>query len=206
MFTGLVQGVARIEHVERLAADGGVRLTIDARAVPGFAAAVGDSIALAGACMTATQVDGARFTVDVSGESLSKTAGLDAPGEVNVEGSLRVGDKLGGHFVVGHVDGIGEVLRFSQVHESWELVIRAPRDLARYLAYKGSVTVDGVSLTVNRVTDTAAGCDFSINIIPHTYAVTTLRDLRPGRRVNLEVDLIARYLERMLSATSAAER
>jgi riboflavin synthase len=204
MFTGLIQGIARIEHVERLAAGGGVRLTIDARTVPGFVAAVGDSIALNGACMTATQVDGARFTVDVSGESLSKTAGLDAPGEVNVEGSLRVGDKIGGHFVAGHVDGIGEVLRFSPVHESWELVIRAPRDLARYLAYKGSVTVDGVSLTVNRVTDTAAGCEFSINIIPHTYAVTTLRNLRPGRRVNLEVDLIARYLERMLAATSAA--
>ena len=202
MFTGLVQGVARIEHVERLAADGGVRLTLDARSVPGFAAEVGDSIALNGACMTATQVEGSRFTVDVSGESLSKTAGLDAPGEVNVETSLRVGDKLGGHLVSGHVDGIGEVLRFAQVHESWELVIRAPGELGRYLAYKGSVTVNGVSLTVNRVTDTAAGCEFSINIIPHTYAVTTLRNLRPGSRVNLEVDLIARYLERLLHRTN----
>ncbi len=202
MFTGLVQGVARIEHVERLAADGGVRLTLDARSVPGFAAEVGDSIALNGACMTATQVEGSRFTVDVSGESLSKTAGLDAPGEVNVETSLRVGDKLGGHLVAGHVDGIGEVLRFAQVHESWELVIRAPGELGRYLATKGSVTVNGVSLTVNRVTDTAAGCEFSINIIPHTYAVTTLRNLRPGSRVNLEVDLIARYLERLLHRTN----
>lgn len=202
MFTGLVQGVARIEHVERLAADGGVRLTLDARSVPGFSAEVGDSIALNGACMTATQVDGSRFTVDVSGESLSKTAGLDAPGEVNVETSLRVGDKLGGHLVSGHVDGIGEVLRFAQVQESWELVIRAPGELARYLAYKGSVTVNGVSLTVNRVTDAADGCEFSINIIPHTYAVTTLRNLRPGSRVNLEVDLIARYLERLLHRTT----
>jgi riboflavin synthase len=202
MFTGLVQGVARIEHVERLAADGGVRLTLDARSVPGFAAEVGDSIALNGACMTATQVEGSRFTVDVSGESLSKTAGLDAPGEVNVETSLRVGDKLGGHLVSGHVDGIGEVLRFAQVQESWELVIHAPGELGRYLAYKGSVTVNGVSLTVNRVTDTAAGCEFSINIIPHTYAVTTLRSLRPGSRVNLEVDLIARYLERQLHRTN----
>jgi riboflavin synthase len=202
MFTGLVQGVARIEHVERLAADGGVRLTLDARSVPGFAAEVGDSIALNGACMTATQVDGHRFTVDVSGESLSKTAGLDAPGEVNVETSLRVGDKLGGHLVSGHVDGIGEVLRFTQVHESWDLVVRAPGELGRYLAYKGSVTVNGVSLTVNQVTDTAAGCEFSINIIPHTYAVTTLRNLRPGSRVNLEVDLIARYLERLLHRTN----
>lgn len=202
MFTGLVQGVARIEHVERLAADGGVRLTIDARDVPGFAAAVGDSIALNGACMTATQVDGRRFTVDVSGESLSKTAGLDTPGEVNVETSLRVGDKLGGHLVAGHVDGIGEVLRFAQVQESWELVIRAPGDLGRYLAYKGSVTVNGVSLTVNRVTDETAGCEISINIIPHTYAVTTLRNLRRGSRVNLEIDLIARYLERLLHRTN----
>ena len=202
MFTGLVQGVARIEHVERLAADGGVRLTIDARDVPGFTAAVGDSIALNGACMTATQVDGRRFTVDVSGESLSKTAGLDTPGEVNVESSLRVGDKLGGHLVAGHVDGIGEVLRFAQVQESWELVIRAPGDLGRYLAYKGSVTVNGVSLTVNRVTDETAGCEISINIIPHTYAVTTLRNLRRGSRVNLEIDLIARYLERLLHRTN----
>lgn len=200
MFTGLVQGIGRIEHVERLAVDGGVRLTIDARDVPGFAAEVGDSIALNGACMTATQVDGRRFTVDVSGESLSKTAGLDAPGEVNVETSLRVGDKIGGHLVSGHVDGIGEVRRFTQVNESWELVVRAPRELARYLAYKGSVAVNGVSLTVNRVSDDAGGCDISINIIPHTYAVTTLRNLRPGSRVNLEIDLIARYVERMLPA------
>jgi riboflavin synthase len=198
MFTGLVEGVARIERVERLAADGGVRLTLDAREVPGFSVEVGDSIALNGACMTATQVAGSRFTVDVSGESLRRTAGLDAPGEVNVETSLRVGDKLGGHLVAGHVDGIGEVLRFAQVHESWELIIRAPGDLGRYLAYKGSVTVNGVSLTVNQVTDEAASCEFSINIIPHTYAVTTLHNLRQGSRVNLEVDLIARYLDRLL--------
>lgn len=200
MFTGLVQGVARIEHVERLAADGGLRLTLDAGAVPGFAAAVGDSIALNGACMTATRVDGARFSVDVSRESLSKTTGLDAPGEVNVETSLRLGDKLGGHLVSGHVDGIGEVIVFAPVHESWELVVRAPAELAKFLAYKGSVAVDGVSLTVNRVTDVAGGCEFSVNIIPHTHEVTTLRNLRAGRRVNLEVDLIARYVERMLSA------
>lgn len=202
MFTGLVQGVARIEHVERLAADGGVRLTLDAGEVPNFVAEVGDSIALNGACMTATQVAGRRFTVDVSGESLRRTTGLDAPGEVNVETSLRVGDKLGGHLVAGHVDGIGEVLRFAQVQESWELVIRAPGELARYLAYKGSITVNGVSLTVNRVTDVAAGCEFSINVIPHTHAVTTLRNLRQGSRVNLEVDLIARYLERLLHRTN----
>ena len=221
MFTGLVQGVARIERVEPLAGGaeaGGLRLTIDAGGVPGFVAEVGDSIALNGACMTATSVQGARFTVDISRESLSKTAGLDAPGEVNVETSMRLGDKLGGHLVSGHVDGIGIVRSMAPVGESWELVIRAPRLLAKYLAYKGSITVAGVSLTVNRVVDVvgtaaggtqiggegdAAGCDFSLNIIPHTHAVTTLRNLRAGDRVNLEIDLIARYVERMMSAPPA---
>lgn len=203
MFTGLVQGVGRVVDVERLTADGGVRLTIDGSAVAGFRPAVGDSIALNGACMTATSVDGARFTVDVSRESLSKTAGLDGTGDVNIETSMALGDKLGGHLVAGHVDGVGEVVRFDPVHESWELVVRAPRDLAKYFAYKGSVAVNGVSLTVNRVDDTPAGCEFSINIIPHTFEVTTLRSLRPGSRVNLEADLIARYVERMLSLERA---
>ena len=157
MFTGLVQGVGRVVDVQRLAADGGVRLTIDGSAVAGFRPAVGDSIALNGACMTATSVDGARFTVDVSRESLSKTAGLDGAGDVNIETSMALGDKLGGHLVAGHVDGVGEVVRFDPVHESWELVVRAPRELAKYFAYKGSVAVNGVSLTVNRVDDTPAG-------------------------------------------------
>ena len=203
MFTGLVQGVGRVVDVERLAADGGVRLTIDGSAVAGFRPGVGDSIALNGACMTATSVDGARFTVDVSRESLSKTAGLDGAGDVNIETSMALGDKLGGHLVAGHVDGVGEVVRFDPVHESWELVVRAPRELAKYFAYKGSVAVNGVSLTVNRVDDTPQGCEFSINIIPHTFEVTTLRALRPGSRVNLEADLIARYVERMLSLERA---
>jgi riboflavin synthase len=203
MFTGLVQGVGRVVDVERLAADGGVRLTIDGSAVAGFRPAVGDSIALNGACMTATSVDGARFTVDVSRESLSKTAGLDGAGDVNIETSMALGDKLGGHLVAGHVDGVGEVVRFDPVHESWELVVRAPRELAKYFAYKGSVAVNGVSLTVNRVDDTPAGCELSINIIPHTFEVTTLRSLRPASRVNLEADLIARYVERMLSLERA---
>lgn len=204
MFTGLVLGIARIERVERLAADGGVRLTIDARNVPTGPIAVGDSIALNGACMTATTVGGGRFTVDVSLESLSKTVGLDAPGEVNVETSLALGDRLGGHLVAGHVDGVGEVVRHVQVHESWELVIRAPHALAKYLAVKGSIAVNGVSLTVNRVTDVPGGCEFSINVIPHTRDVTTLRDLQAGSRVNLEADLIARYVERMLSLDPGA--
>ncbi len=199
MFTGLVQGVGRIVEVEPLAVDGGVRLGVDARAVPGFSVEIGDSIALNGACMTATRVDGTCFSVDVSRESLSKTVGLDRPGEVNIETSLRLGAQLGGHLVAGHVDGIGDVLRYAQVHESWELVVRAPPELAKYFAYKGSVAVNGVSLTVNRVHDTPAGCELSMNIIPHTHEVTTLGGLRPGSRVNLEADLIARYVERMLS-------
>jgi riboflavin synthase len=199
MFTGLVEGVGRIVEVEPLAVDGGVRLSVDASEVPGFKVEVGDSIALNGACMTATEVDDAKFSVDVSRESLSRTVGLDRPGEVNIETSLRLGAQLGGHLVAGHVDGIGEVLRYAQVHESWELVVRAPPELAKYFAYKGSVAVNGVSLTVNRVQDTPAGCELSINIIPHTHEVTTLRELRPGSRVNLEADLIARYVERMLS-------
>jgi len=203
MFTGLVQGVGRVVDVERLAADGGVRLTIDGSAVAGFRPGIGDSIALNGACMTATSVDGARFTVDVSRESLSKTAGLDGAGDVNIETSMALGDKLGGHLVAGHVDGVGEVVRFDPVHESWELLVRAPRELAKYFAYKGSIAVNGVSLTVNRVDDAPAGCEFSINIIPHTFEVTTLRSLRPGSRVNLEADLIARYVERMLSLERA---
>ncbi|MGB2816791.1 MAG: riboflavin synthase [Burkholderiaceae bacterium] len=203
MFTGLVQGVGRVVEVQRLDVDGGVRLTIDGSAVTGFRPSVGDSIALNGACMTATSVDGARFTVDVSKESLSKTAGLDGAGDVNIETSMALGDKLGGHLVAGHVDGVGEVVRFVPVHESWELVVRAPRELAKYFAYKGSVAVNGVSLTVNRVEDTRQGCELSINIIPHTYEVTTLRSLRSGSRVNLEADLIARYVERMLSLERA---
>ncbi|GMV60598.1 MAG: riboflavin synthase subunit alpha [Betaproteobacteria bacterium] len=204
MFTGIVQGVGRIERVEALGADAGVRLTVDAQSVPLAGARVGDSIALNGACMTITSLAGQRFTVDVSRESLARTVGLDAPGEVNLETALALGDKLGGHLVSGHVDGVGEVVRFAPVGESWDLVVRAPRELAKYFAYKGSVAVDGVSLTVNRVTDTAAGCELAINLIPHTIEVTTLKRLAPGARVNLEVDLIARYVERMLAATTAA--
>jgi riboflavin synthase len=201
MFTGLVQGIARIERVEPIqGSDGGVRLRVDASRVPGFAAEVGDSIALNGACMTATAVDGARFAVDVSRESLNRTAGLDAPGEVNLETSMRLGDKVGGHLVSGHVDGLGTVVAVTPAAESWTLVLRADRALGRYLAYKGSITVDGVSLTVNTVTDTAAGCEFAINLIPHTWQATTLHRLRAGDRVNLEIDLVARYVERMLSA------
>ena len=143
------------------------------------------------------------FDVEVSRESLDKTVGLESTGRVNLEKALRLADRLGGHLVSGHVDGLGEVVHFAPVGESHELRIRAPRELARYLAYKGSVVVNGVSLTVNRVNDEADGCVFSINLIPHTVEVTTLQELKPGARVNLEIDLIARYVERMLSTAQA---
>ena len=198
MFTGLIQGIGRIERIEPLPAGGGVRLTVDASMVADFSAQAGDSIALNGACMTATAVEGARFTCDVSAESLTCTTGLDRPGDINIETSVRLGDALGGHLVAGHVDGVGRVRAMQPIGESWELVIVAPLQLARFLAVKGSLAVNGVSLTVNRVTDTADGCEVSVNIIPHTHSVTTLGQLAPGNGVNLEIDLIARYVERIL--------
>jgi riboflavin synthase len=202
VFTGLIQGIGRIERVEPLGSGSGVRLTVDASRVRDFAAQVGDSIAINGACMTATVVEGARFKCDVSAESLACTAGLDAAGDVNLETSLRLGDTIGGHLVSGHVDGVATVMEYRPIGESHELVIRAPAPLARFLAGKGSIAVNGVSLTINRVVDSAAGCEFSINVIPHTHAMTTLGQLNPGHRVNIEVDLIARYVERMMSLRS----
>lgn len=200
MFTGIVSAVGRIERIEPLGADAGVRLTIDAGALDLSDVAPGDSIAIQGACMTAIGIDGRRFVVEVSKESLSKTSGLDRVGEVNLEKAMRLDDRIGGHLVSGHVDGLGQVVAFEPVGESWRLVLRAPAELARFFAYKGSVTVNGVSLTVNRVSDVAGGAEFEINLIPHTIAVTTLKALKAGDRVNLEVDLIARYVERMLGA------
>ena len=206
MFTGIVAAVGRIVSTEPLVAgdeDAGLRLRIDAGALGLSDVAIGDSIAMQGACMTVVVLDEGHFEVDVSRESLNLTVGLSAPGEVNLEKSLRMGDPLGGHLVSGHVDGMGDVLRFDAVGESRELVIRVPESLAKFLAYKGSVTVNGISLTVNRVEDTPDGCEISINIIPHTQEVTTLRHVRPGDRVNLEIDTIARYVERMMSAGAA---
>lgn len=206
MFTGIVAAVGAITSVTPLAGglDAGVRLTIDAGALPLADVALGDSIAINGACMTVVEKSGQTFTVDVSRESLNKTVGLEAPGEVNLEKALTLAERLGGHLVSGHVDGLGTVHSFEPVGESRELVIDAPHDLAKFLAYKGSVVVNGVSLTVNRVEDLALDtgkvCRFSINLIPHTIEVTTLKHLCAGAKVNLEIDLIARYVERMLSA------
>jgi riboflavin synthase len=204
MFTGIITGVGRIVAVHPLGSSlaHGKRLTI--QTPPSYLddVAPGDSIALNGACMTATKLEAAdnRFSVDVSAESLDKTCGLDHNGPVNLEKALRANDRLGGHIVSGHVDGIGQVSHFAQVGESWELRIAAPASLAKYLAYKGSITVNGVSLTVNRVLDLPDDrCEISINLIPHTVSNTALGSLAAGSRVNLEIDLIARYVERMLA-------
>ncbi|KQT10356.1 riboflavin synthase [Ramlibacter sp. Leaf400] len=204
MFTGIITGVGRIAAVRDLGAsrEHGKRVTVEAPAGYLEDVGLGDSIALNGACMTVTSLDPAQghFTVDVSAESLDKTSGLAEPGPINLEKALRAHDRLGGHIVAGHVDGIGTVSHFAPVGESHELRVLAPGSLARYLAYKGSVTVNGVSLTVNSVRDAAQGCELSINLIPHTVQNTALHALQAGSRVNLEIDLIARYVERMLGA------
>jgi len=161
--------------------------------------ALGDSIALNGACMTVVRKTDSEFAVDVSRESLNRTAGLDTPGEVNLEKALTLAERLGGHLVSGHVDGLGTVRTFAPVGESMELVVEAPRDLAKYLAYKGSIVVNGVSLTVHRVTDSEGVCQFPIHLIPPTSQIPTPKPSKPGVKVNLEIDLIARYVERMLS-------
>ncbi|WP_186214337.1 riboflavin synthase [Burkholderia gladioli] len=206
MFTGIVAAVGRIESIAPLGteADAGVRLVVRAGGLDLGDVALGDSIAIQGACMTAIETTTETFTVDVSRESLNKTVGLSEPGEVNLEKALRAHDRLGGHIVSGHVDGLGTVTHFAPVGESHELRVLAPKALGKYLAYKGSITVNGVSLTVNAVKDLADGCEFSINLIPHTVQVTTLRHLKAGSKVNLEIDMIARYVERMLSTASPA--
>lgn len=207
MFTGIITGLGRIVDIQSLgsSSDHGKRLTIETPAGYLSDVGLGDSIALNGACMTAVSLDlpGNRFTIDISAESLDKTRGLSEPGIINLEKALRAHDRLGGHIVSGHVDGIGEVTHFAEVGESWELRIQAPLELAKYMAYKGSITVNGVSLTVNRVRDLAdgKGCEISMNLIPHTVQNTALGQLKQGSSVNLEIDLIARYVERMLQDT-----
>ena len=193
MFSGIVAAVGRIEHIEPLA--DGIRITVDTNGLDLADVIVGDSIAHSGVCLTVVEMNGPKLKYDVSRETLNCTIGLDAVGnEVNLEKALRLADRLGGHLVTGHVDGVGEVVKFEPVGESHELVIRAPAAIAGYIAKKGSITVNGVSLTVNRV----EGRDFWINLIPHTVAMTNLKHLQAGSKLNLEIDLIARYVERML--------
>ena len=208
MFTGIINGTGRISAITPLGKSAlhGKRLSIICPSEYLVDVALGDSIAINGACMTVTSLDVSQncFTVDVSVQSLDKTAGLNHPGPVNLEKALRANDRLGGHLVSGHIDGVGEVMQFAQISESWNLQILAPKQLAKYLAYKGSITVNGVSLTINQIKDVTSGCEIHINLIPHTVQSTTLHALESGTPVNLEVDLIARYCERMLSHENTA--
>ena len=208
MFTGIITGVGRIAAIHPLGSSSlhGKRLTVAAPAGYVDDVGLGDSIALNGACMTVTSLDvaGGQFTIDISAESLDKTAGLDAQGAVNLEKALRAHDRLGGYIVSGHVDGVGSVAYFAQVGESWELRVLCPPSLAKYLAYKGSITINGVSLTVNSVRDLPIGCEVSMNLIPHTVSNTALGALHSGCAVNIEIDTVARYVERMLSLSGTA--
>ena len=197
MFTGIIETTGLIEKAEVSAAN--TRLTINAPRLGLHNVAIGDSIAVSGCCLTVVEKSPETFSVDVSPETLSLTTGLHQGAEVNLEKSLRFGDRLGGHLVSGHIDGVGTVTAMDDLEASWRLEIEAPSELAKYVARKGSITINGISLTVNRVRDLDNGrALFEINIIPHTHQVTTIRLLHKSSKVNLEIDLLARYLERML--------
>ena len=201
MFSGIVAAIGRIAALTpRNDGTPTVRLTVEAGQLGLDDVELGDSIACNGVCLTVVDKQAGSFCVDVSPETLSCTVGLSAPGVINLEKALRLSDRLGGHLVSGHVDGVGQVLRFDPVGDNRLLVIRAPEELAKYIARKGSITVNGVSLTTNAVD----GNRFTINLIPHTLASTTLGGIRVGDRVNLEIDLIARYVERMLNPEAEA--
>ena len=197
MFTGIVETTGLIEKAEVTPEN--TRLTINAPKLGLHQVAIGDSIAVSGCCLTVVEKSPETFSVDISNETLSLTTGLAQGAEVNLEKSLRFGDRLGGHLVSGHIDGVGIVTAMDDLGASWRLEISAPGELARYIARKGSITVNGVSLTVNKAGDvTDSNALLEINIIPHTHQVTTIRLLRKGIRVNLEIDLLARYVERLL--------
>ena len=200
MFSGIIADVGSIKQATDR--DGALRLVIETSALDLSDVQTGDSIAVNGVCLTVIAHSVDSFTVDVSRETLDCTDGLDVPGApVNLEKALRPADRLDGHLVSGHVDGVGVVIEFSDLGESWKLEVRAPQALAKYIAGKGSITINGVSLTINQVADIAGtGCQFSVNLIPHTLVMSNLKNLRAGSRVNLEIDLIARYVERMMQA------
>jgi riboflavin synthase len=200
MFTGIIQAIGRIHEYEARGAD--ARLVITGGRLDFSDVALGDSIAVNGVCLTAVALTSGSFTVDVSAETLRCTEGFAPGAEVNLEKALRLADRLGGHLVSGHVDGVGTVHAFAPVGESYRLDIDAPAELARYIIRKGSITVNGVSLTVNHVEDAR----FALNLIPHTLEMTTLKHLKPGSRVNLEVDMIARYVERLALFTNTTDK
>jgi len=196
MFTGIIQTVGQIEHTTPMGED--VKLHITCNGLDMQDVIIGDSIAVNGVCLTAISLSNSHFEAHVSKETLSVTVGFEAAEEghtkpVNLEKALRLNDRLGGHLVSGHVDGVGQVVRFEELGDCWRLDVRAPHVLSKYIAIKGSICVDGVSLTVNNVDKDI----FSMNLIPHTLENTTLKNLGIGSRVNLEVDQIARYVERM---------
>jgi riboflavin synthase len=202
MFTGIIESIGTIQKITPLhnSTQAGIGLEVYCPSLDFSDLKLGDSIAIQGACMTVMSLGNFCFSVEVSSESLSKTVGLNHLGDVNLEKAMRLCDRLGGHLVSGHVDGLGSVVEFEPVGESWHLQIRIPKTLAPFIAYKGSVTVNGVSLTVNKVDDFASGeCDIHINLIPHTVQMTTLKQLRVGHWVNIEIDQIARYCKRILS-------
>ena len=195
MFTGIIEAIGRVAAAK--SAGESVALTIDAGSLDMSDVAIGDSIACNGVCLTVTSLVSKGFTVDVSQETIRVTAGFGSGNAINLEKSLRLSDRLGGHLVSGHVDGVGTVTAVKPVDGNREIMVRFPAELDRYIARKGSITINGVSLTVNAVTaDT-----FSVNVIPHTLAVTNLKDLKQGDRVNLEIDLVARYVDRILKAS-----
>ncbi len=198
MFTGVIESTGRIETA--VVTPENTRLTIHSPLIGLHRVAIGDSIAVNGVCLTVVQKGPESFEVDVSKETLDATIGFAQGAEVNLEKSLRFGDRIGGHLVSGHVDGVGVVTAMEDLGASWRLEILAPKELGKFVARKGSITVDGVSLTVNRVRDTEAGAVFEINIIPHTHQVTNIKRLGEGAKVNLEVDQLARYVERMLGS------
>ena len=195
MFTGIIEALGRVREVKPAAA--GLRLAIDAGALDLADVKIGDSIAVDGVCLTVVTLGKAQLDFDVSRETLNCTAGFTQGAQVNLEKSLRLADRLGGHLVSGHVDGVGSVVRFEAVGDNRLLEIEAPQELAKYVARKGSIAVNGVSLTVNDVD----GARFAINLIPHSLAATNLRELLVAGKVNLEVDLLARYVERHFEAS-----
>lgn len=195
MFTGIIEAIGHIDSTSPIGDD--VLLSIQAANLGLHDVIVGDSIAVNGVCLTATHLTKTHFEAHVSKATLSVSVGLGGKSAVNLEKALRLSDRLGGHLVSGHVDGVGEVMQFENLGDCWILAIRAPHELSKYIAKKGSICVNGVSLTVNTIEQDI----FSMNIIPHTLENTTLNDLSAGSRVNIEIDQIARYVERMTEWT-----